>query len=94
MLVVEFFKLSTGQIALVGNVAPDLDMFIPACKADLYIDKQKIRTIQLIGEDRFLGVNEEKRQGKRSVRTEDDIIYELQTKGNKEARLIIFIDKR
>mgnify|MGYP003402677608 FL=1 len=93
MFVSEFFKLSVGHIALVGTIIPDVDKFIPNSKADLYIGDQKVKTINIIGEDRFSGGDAEKRQGRRSVRTDNDIINELTVKGNKEIKLVIYIKK-
>lgn len=91
MFVSEFFKLSVGHIALVGTIIPDIDKFIPNSKADLYIGGQKIKTINIIGEDRFSGGDAEKRKGRRSVRTDDGIINELKANGNKEIKLVIYI---
>ncbi len=91
MLVNDFFKLSSGQIALVGKMSPSLDKFIPATKADLYIGEQKIETINILGEDRFSGGDEEKRKGLKSVRTGDDIITALNAKGDKSINLVIYI---
>jgi hypothetical protein len=93
MFVSEFFKLSVGHIALVGTIIPDIDKFIPNTRADLYIGDQKVKTINIIGEDRFSGGDAERRQGRRSVRTDDDITDELKTKGNKEIKLVIYINK-
>lgn len=93
MLVSEFFKLSVEHIALVGTIIPDIDKFIPNTRADLYIGGQKVKTINIIGEDRFSGGDAERRQGRRSVRTDDDITDELKTKGNKEIKLVIYINK-
>jgi hypothetical protein len=92
MLVNEFFKLSSRRIALMGKIVPDFDKFIPTSKADLYIGEQKIKTINLLGEDRFSGGNDEKRKGLRSVRTGDDITNELNTKGDKPIKLVIYIE--
>lgn len=92
MLVKEFFKLSAG-IAFVGKIVPDLNEFIPVTKADLYIGEQKIKTIDILGEDRFSGGNEEKRKGLRSVRTGDDITNELNTKSDKPIKLVIYLEK-
>lgn len=92
MLVNEFFKLSAGHIALVGKIVPDLDKFISTSKADLYIGEQKVKTINILGEDRFSGGNEEARRGIRSVRTDDDITNELNTKGDKPIKLVIYIE--
>ena len=92
MLVKEFFKLSAGHIALVGKIVPDLGMFIPTTKADLYLGEQKIKTINILGEDRFSGGSEEKRKGLRSLRTADDITKELNAKGDKPIKLVIYID--
>jgi hypothetical protein len=89
MLVSGFFKLSSGHTAITGNIIPNIEKFIPKCKADIYIGGQKIQTIDLIGEDRFSGVDEEVRQGKRSVRTADNI-SELNSKNDKEVKLIIY----
>ena len=90
MFVTDFFKLSSGHIALTGNIIPNIEKFVPKSRADVYFGEQKVRTINLIGEDRFSGVDEAKRQGRRSVRTDDDIFSELKSKGNKEIKLIIY----
>ena len=90
MFISDFFKLSSGHIALVGRMVPDVESFIFKCKADLYIGNKKIKTINLIGEDRFSGVDKEKNRGIRAVRTEDDIITYLNEKGNGEIKLVIF----
>lgn len=89
MLISDFFKLSSGHTAIVGKLIPNFPLFIPNnCKADLYIAGKKVKTINIIGEDRFSGVNETKRQGRRSVRTDSEISQELANL--KEAKLIIF----
>ncbi|MBV9576620.1 MAG: hypothetical protein JO149_08350 [Gammaproteobacteria bacterium] len=92
MLVNEFFNLSTGHIVLVGKIMPDLDKFISTTKADLYIGKEKIKTINILGEDRFSGGNEEKRKGLRVLRTTNDIVNELNAKGDKPIKLVIYIE--
>ena len=92
MLVKEFFILSAGHIAFVGKISPDLDKLIPTAKADLYLAEQKIKTINILGEDRFSGGNDEKRKGLRSVRTVDDIANELNAKGDKQIKLVIYIE--
>lgn len=89
MHVLEFFKLSSEHIALVGKIKPDINEFISGSKADLYIDDNHIKTITLIGEDRFSGGDREKRAGKRAVRTEDDI-YELLSNSLNNIKLIIY----
>ncbi len=48
MLVNEFFKLSAGHIAFVGQIEPNLDRFIRASKADLYIGGQKVKAINIL----------------------------------------------
>jgi len=35
MVITDFFKLSTGHIALVGAIEPNLNQFIPAGNANL-----------------------------------------------------------
>jgi hypothetical protein len=92
MLVKEFFKLSAGHIAFVGKIVPDFDKLISTTKADLYIGEQKIKTINILGEDRFSGGDEEKRKGLRSVRTGDDITNELNAKGDKPIKLVIYVE--
>jgi hypothetical protein len=91
MYISDFFKLSTGHVALVGKLVPDIEKFIPKSKADLYVSGQKIKTINIIGEDRFSGVDEKIRQGNRAIRTDDDIISDMNTKPNQEIKLIIYI---
>lgn len=91
MFVSDFFELSVGHIALVGKIVPDVIKLIPKSNADLYIGGKKIKTINIIGEDRFSGGDKEKREGKRSIRTDDDIIDELKSRGDKEIKLVIYI---
>jgi hypothetical protein len=91
MRVDDFFNLSTGHIALVGKIIPNIEKFITKSKADLYVGNAKIKTIHIIGEDKFSGVNESIKQEKRAVRTDDDIIADLRTK-IREIKLIIYID--
>lgn len=89
MLISEFFWLSSGQVAIVGKIQPLIKSFIPAdSKADLYEDNKKIQTIHIIGEDRFFGVNEIKRQGKRAVRTDSELSKDL--KGLANLKLIFW----
>ena len=89
MKVLEFFHLSGGQIAFVGEIVPDINQFITQATADLYIENEKIKTIKIIGEDRFSGGDEEKRKGKRAIRTDDDIMSVLKLSSGKEIKLII-----
>lgn len=91
MYVNDFFKLSTGHIVLVGKIVPDIEKFIGESKADLCINGKKIQTIHILGEDRFSGVNEEVRQGKRAIRTDDDISAILNAKIHEEIKLIIYM---
>jgi hypothetical protein len=86
MFVSKFFKLYSGHIALVGKIVPDIDKFISDSKADLYIGEEKVKTINIMGEDRFSGGDVEKIHRRRSVRTDDDIINELKAKGDKEVK--------
>lgn len=91
MQVQEFFKLSTGQIALVGEVTPNIEKFISKCDADLYIDGQKITSVHIVGEDIFSGVNKDIQKNKRSVRTNDNIIDQLRAKKGHDIELIILV---
>ena len=89
MFISDFFKLSSGHVALVGRMLPDIENFIPNnSKADLYVSGEKVRSINIVGEDRFSGVDESKRQGKRSVRTDCDISENLKAMDN--VKLIIY----
>lgn len=92
MLVTNYFKLSTGHIALAGTMNPDLDELLSRCKAYLYIGNKKVRSINIVGEDKFNRVNEEVRQNRRSVRTTDDIYEELSSAGNKQVHLVFYSD--
>ena len=89
MYIKDFFRLSSGHVAIVGNVVPDIENFIPSnSKADLYVDDEKVKTINIVGEDRFSGVDELRRQGKRSVRTDSAIPGALSSASN--AKLVIY----
>jgi hypothetical protein len=89
MLISDLFRLSSGHVAIVGKLFPDIENFIPNnSKADLYVAGEKIKTINILGEDRFSNVDETKRQGRRSVRTDTEIPKELDA--SSEAKLIIF----
>jgi len=92
MLVSNYFKLSTGHIALVGTMKPDLDELLSRCKAYLYIGNKKVRSINIVGEDKFNRVKEEVRQNRRSVRTADDICEELKLAGNGQIKLVFYND--
>ncbi len=94
MIVKNFFKLSAGHIALVGSIVPESHEYIFPSKADLYIDAQKIRTINIIGEDRFAGGNQEVIKGLRSIRTNDDILSQLISNSDKPIKLVIFIKSK
>ena len=91
MKVLEFFNLSAGHIAFVGKIVPDIKKLITQTKADLYIEGIKLKTINIIGEDRFSGGNEDKRNGMRSIRTDDDIIDVLKSYHGKAIKLIFYI---
>lgn len=88
MYVLEYFKLSVGQIAFVGEIIPNINKFIPNCKADLYVGQSKVRTINIIGEDRFSGGDHDSRLAKRSLRTDADIANELKDMGKENIKLI------
>ncbi len=89
MEVFEFFKLSSGDIALAGEMKPNSNKFIFESKADLYIDGNLIKKIILIGEDIFSGGDREKRANRRAVRTKDDI-HELLSNSLNNIKLIIY----
>ncbi len=92
MFISELFFLSSGHIAIVGKVTPNVKYYIPDDSiADLYVSGKKIKTIQIIGEDRFSGVDEEKPQGRRSLRTNSDIPKNLS--GLPDVKLVIFDEK-
>ena len=92
MELTEYFKLSTGDIALVGLMDPDLDEVLTKCKAYLYIDDKKIRSINIIGEDQFKRVNGKIRKNRRSVRTLDDVYDDLKSSGDKQIKLIFYTE--
>ena len=92
MLVTNYFRLSTGHIAMAGTMKPNLDELLSQCKAYLYIGDRKIRTISIVGEDKFNRVNEEVRQNRRAVRTIDDIYGDLQTSSKEQIRLVFYND--
>lgn len=90
MYISEFFKLSSGDVALVGRMSPNIDYFVPNnSKADLYIAGQKAHTLNILGEDRFSGVNEAQRQGKRALKVNDcdDLCKIL---AQKDIKLVIY----
>lgn len=91
MLVNEYFKLSIGHIAFTGKIVPDIDLFIPKCEADLYIGKEKIKRINILGEDRFVRSHRDKRTNKKSARTDEDIYTELKESNHKKIKLIFLI---
>ena len=89
MYIKDFFRLSSGSVAIIGHIVPDIKNFIPSnSKADLYINDAKIKTINIVGEDRLSGGDESKRQGKRAVRTDSDIPNVLDSTSN--AKLVIY----
>lgn len=89
MFVKHFFRLSSGHIAIVGSLVPNINSFIPPnSRADLYLSGKKIKTINIIGEDRFSGVDESIRQQKRSIRTDSEIPKEFNLQSN--AKLVIY----
>lgn len=90
MRVIEFFKFSSGSIALVGTLEPNINKFISNCKADLYVDGHHIKTITLVGEDFFSGGDREKHVGKRAVRTADDIYEQLSNSLDNNIKLTIY----
>ncbi len=88
MFISGLFKLSSGHMAIVGKISPDIESFIPDnSKAELYVSGERIKTINIMGEDRFSGVDQVKRQGQRSVRTDTEIPEKLDAS---KAKLIIF----
>ncbi len=89
MFINDFFKLSSGHIAIIGDLTPDVESFIPNnSKADLYVAGKKVKAINIIGEDIFSGVDKAKQRAQRSVRTDTDIPRDL--KAMRNAKLIIF----
>lgn len=90
MFISDFFKLSTGHIALVGKMLPNIEEPISKSKADLYIADSKVKTIDIIGEDRFIRADKEKLQDKRAIRTNENIIDILKVSANKKMRLVIY----
>src|SRR3990167_1796575 len=90
MQVTNYFKLSTGQIALVGNINPNVDQLLTECQVHLYIRNKKIRSINIIGEERFSQVNEQIRKGRRAVRTNDDIYHDLILADGAEIKLVFY----
>lgn len=90
MLVTDYFKLSTGCIALVGRLKPDLDTLLSRCKAYLYIGNDKICSINIVGEDKFKRVNKEIGKNRRVVRTTNDISEELKLAGDKKISLFFY----
>ena len=89
MLINDLFRLSSGHVAFVGRLEPNIDYFVPSnSKADLYVSGKNIKTINIVGEDRFSGVDESKRQDKRSIRTDSVIPTELSNLSG--AKLIIY----
>lgn len=78
MLVSEIFRLSSGHVAIVGNLNPNIEGLIPNnCGADLYVSGKKVQRINIVGEDRFSGGDETMRKGRRSVRTDSKISKDL-----------------
>lgn len=90
MTLSKFFKLSTGQTALVGKLIPDVGYPIPKTKADLYVGNKKIKTITIVGEDRFLNANKEKQKDRRAIRTNSDIAEDLNDLINQPIKLVIY----
>ena len=69
MFISGMFRLSSGHTAIVGRVEPNIEFLIPCnSKADLHVSGKKIKSINIIGEDKFLGVDEFKLQDRRSIR--------------------------
>jgi len=90
MHICNLFKLSSGDVAIVGNLSPNIDYYIPDnSKADLYVCGKKVCTIDIIGEDHFSGVNESIRKDKRSVRTNCKDVCDVIQKNN-DARLVFY----
>ncbi len=75
MTVIEYFKLSTGEIAFVGNVVPSNSIIMPKSKAEIFVNGKKVKTISIIGEDRFIGIDDSIKKNKRSIRVRDEIGY-------------------
>lgn len=81
MRIVEHFKLSIGHIALVGYVEPSDCRHIPPSQAEVYINGKKMKAIDILGEDIFVGKNV--RRDVRAVRTGDDIAELIKGEGGR-----------
>lgn len=90
MIVKNYFKLSIGHIALVGEIAQYENTFLRKCKAYLYVGDKKISSINIIGEDMFSGVNKDIWQKNRAVRTDDPIYETLKAIKNDQIKLIFY----
>ncbi len=90
MQISEYFKLSSNHIALVGKIAPDGPHDLVNCKADLYVNDQKIKTISIIGEDRLIRVDKEKNQTRRSILTVDNVVEDIKLLPNIKVTLVLY----
>ncbi len=91
MLVNEYFKISSGHIAFVGEITPRFESFIGDCNAHLYIEDEFQKLIHIIGEDRFVRTGEKNDTTKRAVRTDENIYEELKLAGDKKIKLVFVI---
>ena len=85
MLLTRYFKYSKEHVALIGIMQPNLDAILMECKADLYVDNEKLYSINILGEDYdFVTLDEATNVLQRLVITSDDIYDELKLINNAE----------
>ena len=90
MQLTDYFKLSTGHVALVGRLDEGYNEPLNKCQAYLYIGDKKVRSIHIVGEDQFSRVDESMRQGRRSVRTTDDVYQDLKSAKGEKIKLVFY----